>query len=69
MHCDVGGEPGWVVIARTRHEDIHVATESPWRGSRCVLNQDITPPWRSFAPKFEPKSVHICTLNCPGYSG
>ena len=26
MHCDVGGEPGWVVIARTRHEDIHVGS-------------------------------------------
>jgi len=22
-----------------------------------------------FAPKFEPKTVYICTQNCPGYSG
>ena len=25
-HCVIGGEPGWVVIARTRHEDIHVGS-------------------------------------------
>jgi hypothetical protein len=26
-------------------------------------------PLCAFAPKFEPKTIYICTLNCPGYNG
>ncbi len=26
LPLNVGGEPGWVVIARTRHKDIHVGS-------------------------------------------
>ena len=43
------------------HSVREVATESPWTGSRCVLNQDTTPPWRSTDLVFMPQGYFILT--------